>query len=93
MKWKIEAVEGLDLKSYFARLDVLTEGPLDGLRTLVETRRTLERLESLLVARARASRASWTEIGDALGVSRQAAHSRHRPFVNPIDGDSPRPRG
>jgi hypothetical protein len=69
---------------------VITEGPLDGLRALVETRRTLERVESLLVARARDGKASWGEIGDALGVSRQTAHARHRSCVKPTSGDSPR---
>ena len=97
-------LDSLDLKTYLERLGVATDGPLDGLRTIVETRATLDGIESLLVARARGSRVTWTEIGEALGISRQAAHARHRasptakharrhPFVNRTDGDSPRPRG
>jgi len=85
-------VDGLDLTAYFERLGVAVDGSLDALRTVVETRTTLARIESLLVEHARSNRSSWAEIGDALGVSRQAAYARHRPFVNPTDGDCPRPR-
>jgi hypothetical protein len=86
-------LDGIELNAYLERLGVALDQPLDPLRTVVETRRTLNQLESLLVERARANGSSWTEIGDALGVSRQAAQARHRPFVNPTDGDSPRPLG
>ncbi len=68
---------GFDFDRYVARLGLLLNLPLDGLRTLVATRATLERVESLLVREARRSGCSWTEIGEALGVSRQAAHARH----------------
>ena len=41
------------------------------------TRRIAERLETDNVARARLSGWTWEEIGDALGVTRQAAHKKH----------------
>jgi hypothetical protein len=77
---KIRSVDGdseLPLDAYLARLGLLLDMPTDGLRTVVATRATLERIEELLVREARRSGCSWTEIGDALGVSRQAAHARH----------------
>ena len=64
---------------------------LRGLRVIVDARRTLDRIESLLAARARGGGASWRDIGEALGISRQAAFMRHRAAVKPTDGDSPRP--
>jgi hypothetical protein len=87
-----ESVDELDLTAYFERLGIALGGSLDALRTVVETRTTLARIESLLVERARSNGSSWIEIGDALGVSRQAAYTRHRPFVSPTDGECPRPR-
>ena len=86
-------MDGGDLKTYLEGLGVALDGPIDALQTLVETRRTLDRVECLLVEQARSNRSSWAEIGDALGISRQAAYSRHRPFVKPTAGDSPRPPG
>jgi DNA-directed RNA polymerase specialized sigma24 family protein len=64
--------------------------PLEGLRRLTELRQTLDRVERELVVSARRHSWSWQEIGDALGLSRQAAHARHRPFVKRAAGDSPR---
>ena len=57
------------------------ELPLQGLRELTELRRTLALVERELVAAARRNWSSWEEIGGALGISRQAAHARHGPFV------------
>jgi len=67
------------------------ELPLRGLRELNELRGTLDRVERELVLTARDNLSSWAEIGDALGISRQAARARHRPSVNRAAGDSPRP--
>jgi hypothetical protein len=58
------------------------ESPLEGLALVTEVRQTLARVERLLVREARLTYYSWDEIGAALGISRQAAHRRHRPFVN-----------
>lgn len=57
----------------------------DRLRRLTLARQTLEAAQVAVddeVAAARADRASWAEIGDALGVSRQAAFKR---FASPRD--------
>lgn len=62
----------------------------DGLRRLAVARRTLESAHVAVedgVAAARADGASWAEIGDVLGVSRQAAFKR---FASPRDPRSGR---
>ena len=64
---------------------------LDGLRVVVELRQTLDLVEGSLAALAYAGVATWTDIGAALGISRQAAFMRHRDRVKKTDGDSPRP--
>lgn len=51
--------------------------PADGLRAIVALRRLADRLEAQHVAAARNSGWSWQQIGDALGVSRQAVHKKH----------------
>ncbi|HEY7795548.1 MAG TPA: hypothetical protein VIA10_16210 [Gaiellaceae bacterium] len=61
---------------------------LDSLRAIVELRQTLDRLERIVVGRARQHWASWEAIGTSLGISRQAACARHR-AVTETDGDSP----
>ena len=58
------------------------ERPLEALATLTELRGTLDRVERRLVAEARHVQSTWEEIGAALGVSRQAAHRRHRDDVH-----------
>jgi hypothetical protein len=51
--------------------------PADGLRAAQVLRRLAEQIEARHVAAARLAGWSWQEIGDALGVSRQAAHKKH----------------
>lgn len=51
--------------------------PAEGLRAVSVLRRIAERLETDNVARARLAGWTWEEIGDALGVTRQAAHKKH----------------
>jgi hypothetical protein len=57
--------------------------PRVGLRAVLALRRLLERLEVVQVDNARRAGWSWQEIADALGVSRQAVHTKHagRPAV------------
>ncbi|GGS99397.1 hypothetical protein GCM10010156_66840 [Planobispora rosea] len=50
--------------------------PLDSLRAVAELRRHLERTEATLVRRARVAGASWTQIADSLGVTKQSAHRK-----------------
>jgi DNA-directed RNA polymerase specialized sigma24 family protein len=51
--------------------------PAVGLRAVASLRTLVERLEALHVARARDQGWSWQEIGEALGVSKQAVHRKH----------------
>ena len=51
--------------------------PRVGLRAVAALRRLVERLEALQVRNARAAGWSWEEIGQALGVSRQAVHKKY----------------
>jgi DNA-directed RNA polymerase specialized sigma24 family protein len=52
--------------------------PRIGLRAVRALRRLLEELERMQVRRAREQGWSWQEIGEALGVSRQAVHKKYR---------------
>jgi DNA-directed RNA polymerase specialized sigma24 family protein len=52
--------------------------PKVGLRAVRALRRLLEELERVQVRRAREQGWSWQEIGEALEVSRQAVHKKHR---------------
>ena len=52
--------------------------PADGLRAASLLRKLAEQIESRHVIAARVAGWSWQEIGDALGVSRQAVHKKHR---------------
>lgn len=51
----------------------LPASPLDALRELVRTEEQLDELRRRQVAEARRTGATWDQIGDALGMSRQAA--------------------
>jgi hypothetical protein len=56
--------------------------PLEGLCESAGLARAVGKLQRDLVDRARAGGQTWTEIGEALGVSRQAAWER---FSSPPD--------
>lgn len=51
--------------------------PAEGLQAVVVLRRATERLEETHVGAARAQGWTWQQIGDALGVSRQAVHKKY----------------
>lgn len=51
--------------------------PATGLRAVTALRRLADDLEQRQVERARAAGWSWQQVGDALGISRQAAHKKH----------------
>lgn len=53
--------------------EFLPEDPLAALRVLADTEVQLDRLRRDRVIVARAGGASWRQVGDALGVSRQSA--------------------
>jgi DNA invertase Pin-like site-specific DNA recombinase len=52
--------------------------PATGLRAVAALRRMTDELERQQVRRARTAGWSWQQIGDALGISRQAVHKKHR---------------
>jgi hypothetical protein len=51
--------------------------PAVGLRAVVALQRLAEQVQDSQVAAARAQGWSWEQIGDALGVSRQAVHKKY----------------
>ncbi|HEY3725821.1 MAG TPA: Clp protease N-terminal domain-containing protein [Solirubrobacteraceae bacterium] len=61
-----------------ARDTVQIPEPLTALRALRALRQELDEIESELAGRALQASASWSQIAQALGVSKQAAHRKHR---------------
>ena len=51
----------------------LPQDPLEALRVLADSEVELDRIRRDRVVAARAAGASWQQVGDALGVSRQSA--------------------
>lgn len=51
----------------------LPADPLDALRALARTEAELDELRRKQVAAARAAGATWEQVGEALGISRQSA--------------------
>lgn len=60
-----------------AAKSAVDEDPNVGLPAAAALVRLAERLEALQVDRARRQGWSWQEIGDAIGVSRQAVHRKY----------------
>ncbi len=56
-----------------ALIEDLPADPLGALRELTRTETELEKMRQSWVAAARASGATWEEIGEALGMTRQSA--------------------
>ena len=52
-------------------------GVADGLASVVALRELADRLEDAEVERALREGWSWTQVAEALGVSRQAVHKKH----------------
>lgn len=59
------------------------DGPADALRALTSLRARLDALERRHVGSMLAERASWAQIAETLGITRQAAHHRHRHAPRP----------
>lgn len=62
-----------DVMSVIVAVDSLPRDPLSALRILTESEHELDRIRRTQVIAARAAGASWQQIGDALGVTRQSA--------------------
>lgn len=58
--------------------DASSRDPAVGLRAVRALRELADRLETLQVVNARRLGWSWQDIAEALGVSRQAVHKKHR---------------
>lgn len=58
-------------------IQVASDDPEAGLRAVAALRRLLERVERIHVANARKRGASWQDIADELGVSKQAVHKKY----------------
>jgi hypothetical protein len=56
---------------------VVNDDPRAGLRAVSALTRLLGQLETAYVVRLRSSGASWQEIGELIGISRQAAHKKY----------------
>ena len=54
-----------------------SDDPRVGLRAVAALRRLLDRMEELHVRRGRECGMTWTEIGEELGVTKQATHKRY----------------
>jgi hypothetical protein len=56
--------------------DLGADDPTVGLRAAVALRRLADSVEATHVAEARRRGWSWEQVGDALGISKQAAHKK-----------------
>ncbi len=71
-------MESLDVAEVAAN----TSDPHAGLRAIASLRTLTERLELAQVEAALRAGMSWTEVADALGVSRQAVHKKYSKKVD-----------
>ncbi len=53
------------------------QDPADGLAAVVALRRLADRMENAEVERAMRAGWSWSNVAEALGVTRQAVHKKH----------------
>jgi len=78
--WNGHLSRGLDARDDL-RIDLVSSAAQlfypQSLAEVAELRAVVRRIEVELIALARTQGFSWEEIGAALGISRQAAHSRY----------------
>jgi DNA invertase Pin-like site-specific DNA recombinase len=70
----------------FAAPPTFPEDPADALAAVGALRRLADRVEDAAVERALADGWSWTDVAEALGVTRQAVHKKHSPRLRGIRG-------
>lgn len=56
--------------------------PVDGLAAVVALRRLADRLEDAYVEHALREGLTWSQVAEALGVTRQAVHKKHARRLN-----------
>jgi hypothetical protein len=62
----------------------LPANPSDGLAAVVALRRLADRLEDSEVERALKGGWTWSQVAEALGVTRQAVHKKHARRLNHV---------
>ena len=63
--------------------------PADGLAAVVALRRLADRVEDAEVERALREGWTWSQVAEALGVTRQAVHKKHaKRLSSAVDGRS-----
>ena len=62
-------------------VDLLLGDIADGLASVVALREMADRIEAVEVERAMQAGWSWSQVADALGVTRQAVHQKHARHV------------
>lgn len=68
----------MDVERFTALAEATVDpDPLNGLEAVARMRAETERLEAVLVRRARNNGNGWPRIAAALGVSKQAVHKKH----------------
>ena len=65
-------------RALIRRLESHDTFPLEALETVVALRRALDKIESRAVDIAREHGATWDDIAEAAGVTRQAMYQRHK---------------
>ena len=70
-----------------AAVDELSRGESDRLEAANRLRHAADSLVTELVVEARIAGATWADVGEALGVSTQAAHQKYRWSVEETAGD------
>jgi len=58
-------------------VEASSDDPAVGLRAVIALRRLTDRLEVIQVTAARRAGWTWQQIGDALGITRQAVHKKY----------------
>lgn len=66
----------------------LPADPADGLAAVVALRRLADRVEDAEVERALLEGWTWSQVAEALGVTRQAVHKKHAKRLSGTDGRS-----
>jgi hypothetical protein len=68
----------------FAAPPTFPDDPADALAAVGALRRLADRVEDAAVEQALTDGWSWTDVAEALGVTRQAVHKKHAPRLRGI---------